>query len=144
MSSADIYLSLAVLGIIVLSICVVFLTVAAVRALNAMAKSLNSLDTQINNLENEPKKLLYQASELSENINHKMRCLDPLFHSVSNIGERFEERTGRHKEERELKFLFERLSEKQDTKMDQALDIATIIVNALDLFHKCKKGGRYE
>ena len=139
MSSAEIYILLAILGFIILAACLIFLIIAIIKTLNALTQVFNSLEKQIEDLDRGPHKLISQANELSENLNHKMKCLDPLFHSVSNIGDELEYRTAKYKDERLLNYLFEKVNQKEETKVDQALDIAALVLNVLELLQKFKK-----
>lgn len=139
MGVSEIYLLLAVLGFIVLAACVIFLVIAVVKTFNSITQLFVSLQKQVENLDAEPRKLIGQANELSESLNYKMKCLDPLFHSVSNIGECVDRRTAKYKNEKLLDYLFERLEEKDESKLDQVLDAATLALNALELFQKFKK-----
>lgn len=139
MEATHIYLLLTVLGFLIVAACLIYLVVALVKTLNSITLTFNSLESQIQNLDEEPRKLLTQANELSININDKMKCLDPLFHIASNIGERIEYRTEKYKNESLENYFSERVREKEETKIDQAMDVAVIILNLLELFQKIKK-----
>ncbi len=141
MSSEEIYLILAVLGFIFLVVCLTLIVIATLKTLNAITKTCSSIDKQIYGLENEPGKILHQVTKLSENLNHKMKCLDPLFHTIHHFGERVQEQAAKKREEDLIEYLHDKVSNEPDTSSTTAhvLELVDLVIRGLDLLNKFKK-----
>lgn len=142
MNSEEIYLVLAILGFIFLVVSITLVVLATLKTLGAIKETCGSIEKQINGLEHAPEKILYQVTKLSENLNHKMECLDPLFHTIHHFGERVEERAAKKREEDLIEYLNEKVHDKQEssTTTDQVLELADVVIRCLELFNKFKKG----
>lgn len=133
--------------LVVIALTFIVLVVFAVKVSNALICSLKninvtlaSLHKQINDLDDRPRNLLEQANTFSTNLNQKMKCLDPLFNSISNIGEGIECATTKYKEAALLKFLDERMNEKkEESKSESISDGIDLALRALNLWQKLKK-----
>lgn len=140
MSSEGVYLILAILGFLFLVVCVTLIVMAALKTLNAINQTCFSIQKQINGLEDEPRKVFDQVAKLSENLNHKMKCLDPLFHTVHDFGERVEGQAAKKREEDLIEYLNEKVHEKQKSSCttDLVLELLDVVTRGLDLFNKYK------
>ena len=67
-----------------------FVLTATLQKANA---TLETLEKQIQLLNQTPKEILLNAQHISSDFYHKMQCLNPIFHSLSNLGEGIENTT---------------------------------------------------
>lgn len=109
-----------------------FLIFLIVKANQTLVKVNGILESVQKNLTQDPKNLIQNANELSTNIVFKMKCLDPLFNALANIGQGLEFKTNNFKENMLLKSLKERIEdnhEKDKTGISDAVDCAVLGLN---------------
>jgi uncharacterized protein YoxC len=86
MTPVDIAITLSALAFVVL---VVFLA----RLLHSTCKTLQKVQKQLDDLGHEPRDVLLNTNQLANDIQAKMKCLDPLFYALANVGVGLESKT---------------------------------------------------
>lgn len=79
--------------VIAFSVLVVFLSILACYACITLKKLTQTMDT----LEGRVDDLLEQTKKITVDANDKMRCLNPLFHSIDDLGEILSYKTNQYK-----------------------------------------------
>lgn len=93
MSYIDFTLLIVVLTFVVLTIFLVRFLFVATITLTRFNASLSLLNKQLASLEETPKEFVQNIQNISADLFHKLECLNPLFHSLSNVGEGIESTT---------------------------------------------------
>ncbi len=81
------------LAILLSALAFVVLVIFLARALHKTSKTLERIQKQLDDLGNEPKEFLQHTNQIASDIQSKMKCLDPLFYALSNVGEGLEYKT---------------------------------------------------
>ena len=92
MSTLEIIVLVAVVAFFILAIFGAMFLYSTCKAMQKVTQTLESIKKQIDDLDHEPRELLHHANEITSNVHGKMKCLDPIFHSVKRVGEGLEER----------------------------------------------------
>jgi uncharacterized protein YoxC len=79
--------------IILLIICLGWLIITLCNTLTKVNGTLDATQKHIDKLGDEPRDIIRNVNEISGDVLYKMKCLNPIFHSVSNLGECLECRT---------------------------------------------------
>jgi uncharacterized protein YoxC len=58
--------------------------------LQQTTRTVEAIHQQLDDLGHEPKELVHRVNEISADIQNKMKCVDPLFRALSNVGEGIE------------------------------------------------------
>lgn len=129
-----------ILGFIVLIILAIVIAVAIFRMCGQISQTLSSVQKQIDDLDHEPKRLIHNANEISENVHDKLTCFDPLFRSVERIGEGIEYSASRYRDETLQKFLGEQAQKKEEEEQyDDVAEAIELVLKGVNLFYKFKK-----
>lgn len=136
MTTTEIIILVAALALIILVVFAAFLAVAAIRTLRNVDQVLGSLQKQLDDLDGSPRTFLNQANELSVNLNHKMRCLDPIFNSISNVGNGLQAETSNERDKTLLRYLNEK---KQESNLETISDGIELALRGINLWQKFKK-----
>jgi uncharacterized protein YoxC len=133
---------------LVVAVFIVLLIIFIIKFLIDLSKTQKSVDLtlgtvqkQINNLGDEPRDLIHNANQITSDIHHKMKCLNPLFHTVSNVGENFEYQTSNLKERSYWRSVKEKieLEEPPSTPTDKASDLANWALMGLKVWQNFRK-----
>lgn len=125
MTPSEIILLIVAIAFVILVVFLVMLTWNAI-------KTLNNVNQALGNLKDEPGNILRNATEITSDLNHKMKCLNPFFHSLSNVGQGLEFRTNRIKKEAYIKSL-ETKYENEESSIPEVLEFA---LRGLSLWQK--------
>lgn len=86
------------IAVLVCALAFVVLVVFLINFLCTLCKTLTALRKQVEDLGHEPRDILHHTHEVVADVQGKMKCLDPLFHAISNVGEGLEFKTSAFKE----------------------------------------------
>lgn len=125
MTPMEIILLIATLAFIVLVGFAVYLIVVACGTLKALQRQIDSLEMQ-------------HVNAMAANVNQKLKCLDPIFQTVSNIGERWECSSAKSKDALALKYLQEKLEKEERSQMDNISDVVDLTLKSIALWQKFK------
>lgn len=121
---------------------VVFLIMFLVKANKTLCKvdvMLTSVQKHLAEGEGGQGNLLQNVNALSANVVRKMKCLDPLFNVVANVGEGLEFKTSNFKEKMYWKSFqdkYERVDERESSGVSDVVDCAML---GLNLWKKYKE-----
>lgn len=83
---------------------------------------------------------LKDVSNLSADLRYKMQCLNPMFNSLSNLGEGLQERTRFCKEDAQLRNLKAALNQNEPRDSSPVPEIMECAILGLRAWNKLKKG----
>jgi uncharacterized protein YoxC len=81
------------IAIIISAVAFVVLVVFLARLLHNTCKTLHKVQMQLDDLGHEPRDVLLNTNQLASDIQAKMKCLDPLFYALANVGVGLESKT---------------------------------------------------
>ena len=67
------------------------------KTLQKVTQTLEAVQKQVDDLGHEPRDILHHTNEIALDIQTKMKCINPLFRALSNIGEGLEHKTAMHR-----------------------------------------------
>ena len=124
-----IFLAVAI-AFVVLVIFLAFLACTACRTLKNIQETVRAVQRQIDSLDAEPKTLIHNMNEISADLLHKMKKLDPLFYTVFHIGEGLEYKAALEKERLCLRLREKsKQSESEDNTAAQTIEWALLGFN---------------
>lgn len=126
MASNETTLLIVAIASLLLVLIAGYIAISLVRVLKRVDQTLSSFQKQIDDLGSRPKHLINNINAITDSVNHKMKCLDPLFHTFSNLGEGFEKRTLKYRKREE------------DSKMDQMVNMLDFAIKGVSLWNKMK------
>jgi uncharacterized protein YoxC len=97
MTNIDIIFLVIALAFVVLVGFLARLTYVATKTLKKVNITINLVQKQLANLGHEPRELIHNINDLSHDLNVKLKCLNPFFRSLSNLGEGLEKKTSSFK-----------------------------------------------
>lgn len=123
--------------LLIIAIAFVVLVVFLTKAIFSLTKTLELIQTKINSLGDEPEKLMKNVNEISTDVNQKMKCLNPLFYSISNVGSCLESKTAECKE----KMVWGRFQKERTVKLerDSLENLIELTIEVVRLFNAWKK-----
>ncbi len=126
-----IFLAIAI-AFIILVIFLSMMSITALKTFQQINQTLSSLQKQIDALDHAPRTFLNHANEISANLNYKMRCLDPAFRSIQNLGEKMECQTSKS-------LLLKRISDTStDTTFENVSEVIELVLKGFSLWQKFK------
>lgn len=129
---------------LVIGIAIVVLVIFLVRTLFIAGKTLKkvnhlivSVQKQVDNLGHEPRNLLRNVNDISSDFNSKMKCLNPLFGAVEDVGEGLQFKTNSFKE----RFQQNRVKEERnvDGEDEPYKDLVDLVTLGVKFWSKYKK-----
>ena len=93
MTPTEIATIVAVAAFVVLVIFLVKVLINLSATIKKLTETLDYVQLHIVDMGHEPKELINNANQISADINYKLKCLDPLFRVVANVGEGIEHKT---------------------------------------------------
>lgn len=119
--------------LLIFALAFVLLVIFLAKLLNTASNTLSSVQKQIEDLGHEPRNLVRHANEIAVNLNHKLKNLDPLFHTVANIGEALECKTTRSPQPEH--------GEKVQWNSEESKwsDVADLVIAGANLWQKIKR-----
>ncbi len=94
MGPTEISIIVGTLAFVVLVIFIAKFLHATCKTMHKITETLEGIQHQIDDLGDQPQEFFHHSNELLADINYKLSCLDPLFRSVENVGEKLECKTG--------------------------------------------------
>lgn len=129
MNTIEIIFLIIAIAFAVLVVFLAYVSVATYRAFTNLAQLTSSLKRQVDDLGHSPRTLINHANEISGNIHHKMKCLDPMFHSISNIGKKFEANTSKYKE----------IRIEDHSRLENMTELLDLVLKGINLIQKNKR-----
>lgn len=139
MTTIEVALIIIAVAFAALVIFLAFLITCIIQSVKRTNAILDQVQKQVQDLGNEPAILLQRVNQLSENLNEKMLCLDPLFRVVSNLGSGLECKTSALKERMLLDALKEKFNSEEEKKECLYEDLAECAALGIKMWNKFKK-----
>lgn len=131
-------------GILLIVIAFCILVLYLIQLIRSLQKSLLQVDIIMGELQNsvgplaeETVKLLQNSNSLAESVNQKINAFDPLFQSISNLGEIAEESTEATKKKFHAKHLVEESQKKEWT--DTLAELVELVAFGAMAWHQYQK-----
>lgn len=140
-------MSIENVSILVIAFSIFILAIALVVLIVRLSKTLLAVQRQIEELKGQPRELMEHTKEIVSDIEFKLKCLDPWFRAVSNIGESVEFKTLDIRDQRFWKVFKSKLAE-EDLGAENSKNVESSLSDCVDIaqagLHLWKKfkGGR--
>lgn len=98
-----------------------------------------AVQKQLDDLGDKPKEFLCRANEITADLQNKMKCADPLFRALSNVGERLECKSLAYKEQVFCRCCQAKLQCKDTVQASTTAQYIHLAMAALELWQDLKK-----
>lgn len=68
------------------------------KTLQKVTQTLEAVQRQVDDLGHEPRNIFQRTNEIACDVQAKMKCIDPLFRALSNVGEGLEFKTSMYRD----------------------------------------------
>ena len=90
MTPTEIALIVAAVAFVIVAVFLAIFLYTTCQTMKKVTETLERVQEQLDALGNEPRDLIRNANEISEDINRKLKSFDPIFHTVARLGERID------------------------------------------------------
>lgn len=131
------------ISVAVIALAFVILVVFVIIVLNGLRETLTTVHSELKILSKETESAVRNANVLAEDVQGKMKCLDPIFQSISNVGEIAEGKTcawknaSYQKQHQFREALDENLNEQGPN--EKIVDVIQWALEGVNLWQKLKK-----
>lgn len=136
MAPADIILLIVAIAFLILVIFLAQFLYTACTTLKNANQVLDSVKNQLDNFENHPRDLVHSVNEITQDVNRKMKCIDPWFRLISQLGEVAENKACSFTQKGILDRFKEKVSENPEAKNFTDSDLIEFALLGLKLWQK--------